>query len=174
MARACDDIVETRALRRQQQEFQTRVDELRREVHQLSGSRQATVLQRHRLHIAEEILTLHCPKRDCRAAFLGFDGCFALSCTACGCGFCGWCLADCGRDAHAHVRSCVQNIHQGGIGGTQQEFAEVQNIRRQREVTLYLDSIDDLPTREELLEAIAGDLRDLGIQLPGGQQMARV
>jgi hypothetical protein len=49
----------------------------------------------------ENILTLKCPR--CGAAFVDFEGCMALNCAVCGVGFCGWCLADCGRDAHEHV-----------------------------------------------------------------------
>jgi len=56
--------------------------------------------------IIERVLTLHCPR--CRAAFLEFDGCLALTCARpeCGCGFCGVCLQDCGGDAHGHIASC--------------------------------------------------------------------
>ena len=59
-----------------------------------------------RRHIVDEILTLKCPRAGCRAAFLDFNGCFALTCGRCGCGFCAWCLADCGDDAHTHVAGC--------------------------------------------------------------------
>jgi tRNA A-37 threonylcarbamoyl transferase component Bud32 len=57
-------------------------------------------------HINEEILTLKCPRPECKQAFFDFEGCFALSCSRCPCRFCGWCGADCGTDAHAHVRQC--------------------------------------------------------------------
>ena len=30
----------------------------------------------------------------------------ALTCGQCNAGFCGWCLADCGNDAHNHVARC--------------------------------------------------------------------
>jgi hypothetical protein len=37
------------------------------------------------------------------------QGYFALSCSACTCKFCGWCLQDCGdHDAHPHVLQCAQ------------------------------------------------------------------
>ena len=38
---------------------------------------------------------------------LPFNGCFALTCSrqGCGCGFCAYCLQDCGGDAHAHVNA---------------------------------------------------------------------
>merc|ERR1740115_632140 len=45
----------------------------------------------------EEILQMKCPRAGCRRAFFDFEGCFALSCSACPCKFCGWCLQDCGN-----------------------------------------------------------------------------
>ena len=63
--------------------------------------------RRARKHIEEEILQMKCPRAGCRRAFFDFEGCFALSCSACPCKFCGWCLQDCGNgDAHPHVRGC--------------------------------------------------------------------
>jgi len=59
-----------------------------------------------RMEVVDEILTLRCPRPNCRAAFVDFDGCFALTCGRCRAGFCGWCLADCGADAHGHVARC--------------------------------------------------------------------
>ena len=54
----------------------------------------------------ENILNVVCPR--CKQPFEGFDGCAALRCAnqACKAGFCAVCLADCGQDAHAHVRQC--------------------------------------------------------------------
>lgn len=53
-------------------------------------------------HIRERIMNLQCPR--CHAVFADFDGCTALTCARCRCGFCGVCFADCGRDAHAHIQ----------------------------------------------------------------------
>ena len=36
----------------------------------------------------------------------------ALVC-ACGCGFCACCLADCGTDAHEHVKGCSKQPNKG-------------------------------------------------------------
>ena len=61
-----------------------------------------------RKHIEEEIMQLKCPRQGCRRAFFDFEGCFALSCSACTCKFCGWCLQDCGdHDAQPHVLQCA-------------------------------------------------------------------
>lgn len=62
--------------------------------------------QKHRLYIAENILTLRCPRNNCRAAMYDFTGCFAVICYACNCGYCAWCFKDCGADAHNHGMLC--------------------------------------------------------------------
>ena len=54
--------------------------------------------------VVNEILTLRCPR--CQQAFFDFDGCFSIRCSTCQCSFCGWCLKDCGSDAHSHVKTC--------------------------------------------------------------------
>ena len=81
--------------------------ELQRELD--SGNRQQADLLRHRNHIIEDILTIRCPYHNCKLPFLmdpDFDECFALKCEGCGHGFCGWCLVNCGTDAHSHVPTC--------------------------------------------------------------------
>ena len=40
-----------------------------------------------------ELLTDACPR--CKQAFLDFNGCCALTCSRCPCGFCAWCLQVC-------------------------------------------------------------------------------
>ena len=84
------------------------MDEEQREVHAA------------RVHLIEDVLTLKCPR--CGQAFLDFDGCFALTCSRCGCGFCGWCLHDCGDDAHRHVANCAFNLAGGEVYSTQEKF----------------------------------------------------
>jgi hypothetical protein len=62
----------------------------------------------HRHHIVDKLLTLRCPR--CNQAFVDFDACFALTCSRCRCGFCAWCLVDCGDSgAHRHVANCSLN-----------------------------------------------------------------
>ena len=93
-------------------------------------------IRSHRKHVIERILTLACPR--CSRAFIGFQGCFALKCSAwvqgdpnsC-CQFCAYCLEDCGRDAHPHVRAstCLGNR---GLFQPLQVFEDVQRSRRKR------------------------------------------
>eukprot|EP00438_Fugacium_kawagutii_P007598 Skav200632 [mRNA] locus=scaffold353:39543:40280:+ [translate_table: standard] len=48
-------------------------------------------IKKHRDAISQ-ILTLKCPR--CACAFLDYDGCSAVSCDACGCGFCAKCFKE--------------------------------------------------------------------------------
>ena len=95
-------------------------------------------IRSHRKHIIERILTLACPR--CSRAFLGFDGCFALKCSAfvkddpnsC-CQFCAYCLKDCGQDAHPHVLDNTCPGNRGLFPEPRQEvFDEAQRSRRER------------------------------------------
>lgn len=54
----------------------------------------------------EAMMEARCPR--CKTVFEGFDGCAALRCGvgSCRAGFCALCFADCGDDAHDHVRTC--------------------------------------------------------------------
>jgi len=118
---------------------------------------------RRRMQIVDEILTLRCPR--CKQAFLDFDGCFALKCNVCSCGFCGWCLKDCGNDAHSHVLTCQSKV----VGaesyfGTKEQFLAAQNKKRREQVIEFLEQ---LSTEDQLLtlNSIKTDLEDLGIDI---------
>eukprot|EP00965_Chrysotila_dentata_P051265 1699520-Pleurochrysis_carterae.AAC.3 len=114
------------------------------------------VVKEAREYIVEEILTLSCPR--CGAAFMDFDGCFALKCenNSCGCGFCALCLTDCGSDAHSHIATC--DFARGDIYGRITSFEDIQCNRRRQAVKDYLDGNKH---REEILNACERDLRDL-------------
>lgn len=116
-----------------------------------------------RNHIIEEVLTLRCPR--CKQAFLDFDGCFALSCSSCPCGFCGWCLSDCGSDAHEHVKSCQskpKDARKETYFGTKEQFEEAQRQRRRRDLKNFLQSLNTTE-KEQTLQALAQDLKDLSL-----------
>jgi Ankyrin repeats (3 copies) len=120
-----------------------------------------------RAHVLDSILMLKCPR--CHKAFDDFDGCFAVKCrdlegNGCGAAFCGYCLKDCGRDAHKHVGERVHNSNAGDLFGTKKDFVAAQCSRRRRMVLAYLETLP-LALREEVKPAIAPDLKDLGIDL---------
>lgn len=103
--------------------------------------------------IVNNILNLSCPR--CKAVFLDFDGCFALTCK-CGAGFCAYCLADCGGDAHAHVRGC------GNLFGTMEAFNAHHNSRRKAMLEAKLRQ-QPMELKDLIRESLRRDLRDLGI-----------
>ena len=112
-----------------------------------------------RKQIIEEILTLACPR--CKQAFLDFSGCFALECHACACGFCGWCLADCGEDAHDHVSQCAAKPPGADeFYGSREEFENAQRKRQKMLIHTYLQQ-HDASLRREILEACKTELEAL-------------
>ena len=97
-----------------------------------------------RLHVEENLLTLKCPRPACGQAFVDFSNCFALQCHRCGCGFCAWCLADCGADAHAHVANCPQNRHpQRAVYADLSLFDMCQKERRERGIRRFLCTLNE-------------------------------
>lgn len=117
---------------------------------------------RLRNHIVEEILTLKCPR--CPQAFLAFDGCFALKCSSCPCAFCGWCIADCGSDAHAHVKSCREKLPEAKhetYYGTFPQFEKAQRIRRRKRLISFLQTLGTKEEQHATLACIEQDLKDL-------------
>jgi hypothetical protein len=144
------------------------------------------IVQQHRLLIAENILTLRCPRVTCRTAIVDFDGCFALTCSTCGCAFCAWCLKDCGADAHPHgnmifiiiflvsieynifvlsVLECPESLRKGDYFAKISDFDYVHGRRREQEVLRYIRENVDESERSALKKAIEGDLADLGMSL---------
>ena len=70
--------------------------------------------------------------------FFDFTGCCALTCTNCNCGFCSWCLLDCGGDAHRHVANCPYNLAPGkNVFANDQLIAEGRKKRQERELKSY-------------------------------------
>ena len=108
-----------------------------------------------RLDIINDILTLRCPR--CKLAFLDYDGCAAVSC-GCGCGFCGYCLQDCGSDAHTHAAT------HGNIFLTQPDFNRIQNERRGRLVQTKLQTVTPA-IRNKVTNLLRRELEDLNIRI---------
>ena len=112
----------------------------------------------------ESMLNLKCPR--CKAVFLDFNGCMALNCSAagCGCGFCAWCLQDCGQDAHQHVanecrsKPAGQDRFFGDMGAWKQVHAQ----RVKREVEEFLNPMK-AEVREQVLAVCEQQLVDVGL-----------
>jgi hypothetical protein len=137
---------------RQKLEELCKMDEVQREAHLL------------RLEIVESVLNLTCPR--CKQVFLDFNGCFALTCSRCSCGFCAWCLHDCGNDAHEHVRQCPQNMAPArSYFGELEMWRSSNNKRIQRTIENKIRQVASQQVREVVLKLIASDLHDLGIKL---------
>jgi serine/threonine protein kinase len=99
-----------------------------------------------------------CPR--CNVGFTDFTGCFAVTCQECGCGFCGWCLADCGDDAHPHVLRCPHNKKRGGYWGTVEQYNQAKNGRITAKLHSYLNRKSQIA--REVVTSISVGLRKLG------------
>ena len=75
----------------------------------------------HYKRLIEETLNPTCPR--CKNAFKDWEGCFAVVCN-CGCGFCGYCLQDCGSDAHHHVAT-VHGNYSSSFNVFRQNFGKI-------------------------------------------------
>jgi hypothetical protein len=134
--------------------------------------------QKHVQWIREQLLTLHCPR--CQQSFVDFDKCFALTCSRCRAGFCGWCLQDCGKDAHQHVAGCAHNQSANrSVYGTKEAFEATHRERRKQAVEGYLQEklgSADPGMRQAVQREIEPNLRELGIQIyaGGGKRKGRL
>ena len=110
--------------------------------------RRALVARQH----IEELMDLRCPK--CSRVFGQFTGCAALTCAYAGClaHFCAFCLADCGSDAHPHVRKCRLNPRQNEHFVSEAEWARVVDDERRRKLQAYWAALE-----AEVKEALAAD-----------------
>ena len=169
-------IRETAVAEEMRAEMERRVDvEKRRADAAASEAGAEERLRAAKEHIVERILTLCCPR--CAQAFVDFDGCFALNCGRCRAAFCAYCLADCGRDAHAHVGACAEGKdslkasgasnrrisgHPATVYGTKAMFEVAQKRRRCKHLALYLERFDE-KMRADIVKAVEPELGDLGI-----------
>lgn len=120
------------------------------------------IIYQKRRYIIENILNCSCPR--CHQVFLDFSDCFALKCSRCPCGFCAWCLLDCGDDAHEHVKNCPYKTNSDDFFGSVDEFEGAQRKRRIRELKKFLNEID-ADIRTDVLAAIKTDLIGLDDEL---------
>jgi hypothetical protein len=143
ISQARADVVELQAYNKAKTEFQSKVEEMRNELMRLQGESERRI-HRHRLHICENIFTLKCPR--CERAFIDFepDHCLALKCdcTSPPNQFCGWCLKDCGSDAHPHVRTCPKNLTPGNLfASSPEQFMTAHRARMCAAVSDYLNTL---------------------------------
>ena len=161
--KARDDMIESNALSKLELEYNSKIRQLEEQIAKMSAGREKQV-QLHRKRAVEEILTLKCPR--CNLAFLDFDGCFALSCRGCSCGFCAYCLKDCGNDAHRHVATCPHNIAPGkDVFGSMSTFERAQKERRTRLIKSFLAQEVEADLRNDVARSLHLDLQDLGIDI---------
>lgn len=106
-------------------------------------------VERARHTIIDTILTLKCP--SCDTTFMDFDGSYALKCHHCGCGFCAFCLSNCGTDAEGHVATCKFNVS-GTYGKDLKGFNLAQKQRRERMIRNYLTGLD-VEVRDKIVVA---------------------
>jgi hypothetical protein len=117
-----------------------------------------------RKHIIDKILTLACPR--CGVAFDFFDGCYSVKCGSCPCHFCGWCLADCGNDAHAHAAQCYNKSPGANLFGTlglneqqhREEFDEAHRRRQKPLIRTYLNREVEADLKAQVVAACRAQL----------------
>jgi len=134
---------------------------LRQEIERLR------VLSAHQLEVEglvqavrEDVLTLKCPR--CGQAFVDFEGCFALKCSRCAAAFCGWCLEDCGTNAHPHVVCCRRKLSDNNYFGSVEQFKAAHKQRRIQQLHELLNNQKD-QVRRDVLHEVSLDLRHLDI-----------
>lgn len=122
------------------------------------------LLENHYLHVAENILTLHCP--SCKTAVLDFDGCFAVKCN-CNSYFCGWCLAGYkGSDeCHSHVKACPQSGNKGDYYGSAELFVAHHRERRSRELRDYIVTKIPLEDQEKFKQMLHKQVTELELTI---------
>ena len=129
--------------------------------HDLKLNYIANAAQRHRHCICNTLLTLRCPR--CRVAIFDFDGCFAVVCESCRCGFCAWCFKDCGLDAHDHVLTCPESYNRGSHFGRFSDFISVHYHSRLIKVNSYIEEKVDEDCQSAVHMAIKSDMDDLRV-----------
>ena len=146
----CTKLAETRLV---QELTEQKNQELRRELSRLSSLDERQRRVEAAVMRVQEVLTDKCPR--CEAAFLDYANCSALTCHRCGCGFCAWCLRDCGADAHQHVANCPLNVTPGRQVYAEARVWEGSRLQRQRQAVRHI-----LPL---VLQRVAQTLRILGL-----------
>lgn len=146
-------------------ENKTKIEELKAKLAEATGGAEQLELDKHRLKIIDDIFTLKCPR--CKLAFLDYDNCSAVTCAGCKCGFCSFCLEDCGKDAHQHFYSNGSKCpNEGGEIFTEHgKWQEIQNKRKGVLLCKYLATVPE-ELRKKVADLCAPDAKDLGVTMP--------
>ena len=152
------DLLELQVIHETEERVKEQLERERRRQAELSAVERAAKAVHD--HVVENLLTLKCPR--CKVAFVDFDGCFALTCSNCPCGFCAWCLKDCGTDAHACAAECGLKYNGHGYFGTKQQFEEHHRARNSKLVQAYLDK-QPADVRQAATQLLHRQLHDLGL-----------
>ena len=150
---------ETDAERRAQEELKQELDKI------LKMDAKQREIYSARKHIVNTLLVDMCPRCHLAVSPPNFaEECFALYCQhrGCGCGFCAWCFADCGSDAHRHVANCEHNLEGGNLFSTEAKFMQARVTRLTRAVRAYLTERPNFA--KEAVRECADELKGAGLQ----------
>ena len=122
-------------------------------------------------YIIDYILTFRCG--FCEMVVFDWDACMAVRCKHCNHDFCGWCLKDCGRNAHSHVRQCKDNPNPGEVfpiidpkNPHLKPKDQVWKVKRTRMIAEFVKEQVKQEYVEELCKAVSPYLKDLDIKFP--------
>lgn len=148
-----------------EKENRDKIEELKKKLAMATGTAEQAELDKHRLKIIDDIFTLKCPR--CKLAFLDYDNCSAITCAGCKCGFCSYCLEDCGLDAHQHFyknkSACPKEG--GPLFSDHGKWQGYQSKRKGRLLCEYLSTVPE-ELRKKVADLCAPDAKDLGVQMP--------
>lgn len=148
-----------------EKEHSSKIEELKEKLAKASGSEEQMELDKHRLRIIDDIFTLKCPR--CKLAFLDYENCSAITCAGCKCGFCSYCLEDCGKDAHQHFYKNKSMCPNGG-GPLFIEHKKWQEFQSKRKGVMLCEYLATVPEklRKNVADLVAPDAKDLTIEMP--------
>lgn len=89
--------------------------------------------------ISENILNLKCPFPQCKAVFLEWTGCCAVTCESCKGDFCGFCFSPERNSSvcHAHVLKCKLNPKKNEYFCSREELDKVHNRMKLTQLRQY-------------------------------------
>jgi hypothetical protein len=122
---------------------------------------------RHVSFIRDNLMIPQCPNPNCRVSFLDFSGCFAVTCTNCQAGLCGYCLVGTeDEDPHQHVGRCefrkkhFPETNSNPFFPPDGSFVKTVSIVCTERIRSYLRGIVDLETRRLVIDHLKSALRE--------------